>query len=82
MSSDLEIAMRETTDTFIANWNGDWTVRSATALRSPDCVHTVLPASLKVPVRSNEEFAAYFAHIEGLVTDAKVSFHHSHPRMI
>ena len=73
MASELETNMRTTTTAFVEGvWSGKWTLEKTLVHRAPDCIHTMLPTSLGVPKRDNEEWAAYFTRIEGLIWDAEV----------
>lgn len=74
MPSELESNMHATTKAFVEDgWSGKWSLEKAMAHRAPECLHTMLPTSQGVPKRNNEEWAAYFKNVEGLIWDAKVS---------
>lgn len=65
--------MHATARAFVEDgWSGTWSLEKAMAPRAPDCIHTLLPTSQGVPKRNNEEWAAYFKNVEGLIWDAKV----------
>lgn len=74
MSSSDQLAtnMRATTEAFVHAFDGQWTVEAAMAPRAPECEHTILPSSLGMPRRNNDEWAANFSRIAGLVREAKV----------
>ncbi|KAI9321100.1 hypothetical protein DFJ73DRAFT_877051 [Zopfochytrium polystomum] len=44
----------------IAAYNA-WNITDILAVRSPDCIHYVLPSSLNQPPRDNAAYAAYFS---------------------
>ncbi|KAM7215656.1 hypothetical protein V8F06_008947 [Rhypophila decipiens] len=44
----------------------DWTVESALAVRAPNCIHQIHPASLQRPPMYNDGLAAFFASIHRL----------------
>ena len=73
MAATLEEDMRAATRDFVVEgWSGRWTAEKVLKQRSPDCIHTVLPSSQQVPKRTNDEWAAYFSNVEGLIWDATV----------
>lgn len=43
---------------FLSAYN-QWTVQAIMSIRSPICIHYTLPASLRVPPRPNDEYAAF-----------------------
>ena len=66
--------MLATTKAFVVDgWSGKWAMEKVMKDRAPECIHTILPTSQDVPKRNNEEWAAYFKNVEGLIWDAKVS---------
>ena len=72
MSSNLAESMRATTAALVMAFDGKWETEATLAPRADDCVHTILPASLGIPAKSNDEFAARFDKIKHLILDAKV----------
>ena len=52
----------ETAHSFMAGYNA-WTIESIMALRAPNCIQYILPASLDQPSFNNEQYATYFASI-------------------
>lgn len=75
MSSDLAQTMKATTEAFLFAFNGSWsaeTNKTTISLRAPECEHTMVPSSLDMPSKSNDQFSAYFRSLEGVVTNAKV----------
>lgn len=72
MASDLSANMRDTTEAFVMAFDGNWSEDATLAQRAPGCDHTMLPASLGVPKRSKQEWAAYFKSVAPLITEAKV----------
>lgn len=72
MSSLLATKMRETTDAFVKGWEA-WKLEPIMAVRAPGCTMAQRPASMGVPVRNNEEFASWFANVEGMLSNCKVS---------
>ncbi|KAK6440083.1 hypothetical protein LTR95_003688 [Oleoguttula sp. CCFEE 5521] len=74
MSSDLAAAMRETSDAFLAAFT-TWKTDPIMAVRAPECIHDMLPASLKRPSKNNEQFRAYFKGIEGALHGVKMDMH-------
>lgn len=73
MSSDLTAAMRATTEGFLHDFEGQWEEGATLSYRSPECKHVMLPVSLGIPARSNDDFATYFKRIAPLVREAVVS---------
>ena len=73
MSSTLEQNMRATTEGFVYSFDGKWEPGATMKYRAPECIHTMLPSTLNVPPKNNDEFAARFEKIAYLVTDGKVS---------
>lgn len=76
MARDLAGNMRATTEALIMAFDLPWSegaLEAALAPRAPECEHVMLPSSLKIPKKTNDEWAAYFEHVKGLVTEAKVS---------
>ena len=43
---------------FVRSYN-QWTLQAIITIRSPDCMHHTLPASLQVPPRSNAEYKEF-----------------------
>ena len=72
MASDLSTNMRKTTEALVYAFDGQWSAEEAVAPRAPDCEHYILPTSLGVPKRNNEQFVTWLKRIEHLITDAKV----------
>ncbi|KAK4503651.1 hypothetical protein PRZ48_004566 [Zasmidium cellare] len=70
MSSDLTAAMRATTEGFLHDFEGQWEEGATLSYRAPDCNHIMLPVSLGIPSRTNDDFATYFKRIAPLVRDA------------
>nr|POF13556.1 austinol synthesis protein h [Quercus suber] len=78
MEHDLAKKMRTTTDLFLHAWDGDWTAKTneiSVSYRAPQCQHIMVPDSLGIPTRSNEEWSKYFKNIEGRITEAKMRIH-------
>ena len=74
MSSELASNMRATTEALVKSFDGPkWSIVASLAPRALKCEHIMLPASLGIPKKNSEEWAARFRHIEGLITDATVS---------
>jgi len=78
VSSDLETKMRATAEGFVHSFDGRWAPGATMRYRAPECEHSMLPATLGLGTtkQNNEEWAAHFKRLDGLVTNAKVS----HPR--
>ena len=77
MSSDLENNMRATTEGFVYSFNGTWKPGATMQYRAPECIHSMLPSTLNIPPHNNEQWAARFEKLSGLVTDGTVSnLHH------
>ncbi|KAK6429374.1 hypothetical protein LTR95_014478 [Oleoguttula sp. CCFEE 5521] len=74
MSIDLGTAMRETSNAFLAAF-ATWKTEPIMALRAPECVHDMLPASLNRPSKNNEQFRAYFNGVERAMHDVKMEMH-------
>jgi hypothetical protein len=72
MSSTLEQNMRATTEGFVYSFDGKWQPGATMKYRAPECMHTMLPSTLNVPRKNNEEWAARFEKVAPLVTDGKV----------
>jgi hypothetical protein len=73
MSSTLEQKMRATTEAFLYSFDGQWQPDATMKYRAPECIHKMLPATINVPPKNNEEWAARFKNVAPLVTDGKVS---------
>ena len=74
MSPDLAARMRTTTEALVKSFEGPiWSVEASLAPRAPECEHIMFPASLGIPKKNNEEWAARFKNIAGLITDATVT---------
>nr|OQO26735.1 hypothetical protein B0A51_07714 [Rachicladosporium sp. CCFEE 5018] len=74
MSSDLATAMRETSNDFLAAF-ATWKTDPIMALRAPECIHDMLPASLKRSSKNNEQFRAYFTGVERAMNDVTMEMH-------
>ena len=72
MASNLEANMRKTAEGFLFDFNGTWKEGATLKFRAPECQHLMLPGSMKT-TRNNDEFAAFFKRVAGLITDADVS---------
>ncbi|KAF2169258.1 hypothetical protein M409DRAFT_20481 [Zasmidium cellare ATCC 36951] len=70
MSSDLTAAMRATTEGFLHDFEGQWEEGATLSYRSPECKHVMLPVSLGIPARSNDDFETYFKRVAPLVREA------------
>ena len=73
MTSNLEANMRETTEAFAYSFDGSWQPGATLQYRAPECMHTMLPTSLGIPVKNNDEWGAHFESVAPLVTGGKVS---------
>jgi len=75
VSSDLEINMRATAEGFVHSFDGRWAPGATMRYRAPECEHSMLPATLGLGTtkQNNQEWAAHFKRLDGLVTNAKVS---------
>jgi len=78
MFPDLETNMRATAEGFIHSFDGRWTTGATMRYRAPECEHSMLPSTLGLGTRkkNNEEWAAHFERLDGLVINAKVSLPH------
>ncbi|EMC96500.1 hypothetical protein BAUCODRAFT_70052 [Baudoinia panamericana UAMH 10762] len=66
--------MRKTSEAFIHSFSGTWGDDLACVdLRTEDCEHTILPASLGVAKRSKLEFARYYRQLKGVVTESEMT---------
>ncbi|KAK3706625.1 hypothetical protein LTR37_012634 [Vermiconidia calcicola] len=72
MSSDLAECMRATTETLVKAFDGRWSLEEALAPRSAECEHIILPASLGIGKRNNDEWAEHFRGVKDLITEAKM----------
>ncbi|KAM0721225.1 hypothetical protein Q7P37_003513 [Cladosporium fusiforme] len=72
MSSPLAATMRKTADAFVAAWE-ELKTEPILAVRAPECIMTQRPASLGIPERDNESFRAWFAGVEGMLTNNKMT---------
>ncbi|KAK3695709.1 hypothetical protein B0T22DRAFT_456034 [Podospora appendiculata] len=52
---------RKTALAAIESYNSKWNLENMIAWRAPDCIHEILPTSLKVPAMDNKSYDAYFA---------------------
>ncbi|TKA81681.1 hypothetical protein B0A55_01345 [Friedmanniomyces simplex] len=77
MSSDLEINMRATAEGFVHSFDGRWTPGATMSYRAPECEHAMLPSTLGLGTnkKNNDEWAAHFKRLDGIVTDAKTTVH-------
>ena len=73
MSSDLSANMRATSEAFVRAFDGTWRPGATIDLRAPECEHTILPSSLGLGKKTNDDFAAHFKQFDGVITEAKVS---------
>ncbi|KAK1078285.1 hypothetical protein LTR33_007367 [Friedmanniomyces endolithicus] len=77
VSSDLEINMRATAEGFVHSFDGRWAPGATMRYRAPECEHSMLPATLGLGTtkQNNQEWAAHFKRLDGLVTNAKTTVH-------
>ncbi|KAK3116435.1 hypothetical protein LTR53_003228 [Teratosphaeriaceae sp. CCFEE 6253] len=77
MPSNLEANMRSTTEGFVYSFNGRWAPGATMAYRAPQCEHAMLPSTLGLGSnkKNNDEWAAHFKRLDGIVTDAKTTIH-------
>ena len=55
-------------------FDGKWLPDATLAQRAPDCEHTMLPASMGIPIKkTRDEFAEYFKPVTPLILEAKVA---------
>jgi hypothetical protein len=73
MSAQLEANMRSTTEAFAHSFDGSWQPGATMQYRAPECTHSILPTSLGIPTKNNDEWAAHFKSVAPLVTGGKVS---------
>ena len=73
MSSQLEQNMHKTTSAFADSFSGSWQPGATMQYRSAECMHTMLPTSLGIAPKNNDEWAAHFENVAPLVTGGKVS---------
>lgn len=76
MAPDLVTNMRATTEALVMAFDRPWAEgarEAAVAPRAPECEHFMLPSSLGSAAKNNDEWAAYFKHVENRVLEAKVS---------
>jgi len=76
--SDLETTMRTTAEGFVHSFDGRWSPGATIQYRAPECEQSMLPSTLGLGTakKNNEEWAAHFKRLDGLVTNAKVSLPH------
>lgn len=74
MSSQLASNMKKTSDAFLAAFDS-WTTEAVMAVRATECEHIMLPASLGVPKKNNDEFREHFEQVEGSLSNVKVRTH-------
>lgn len=55
-------ALLSTAQTVVEGFN-TWTLESIMSFRAPNCIHYILPSSLKRPPLNNEQYTAYFGSI-------------------
>jgi hypothetical protein len=72
MSSILENNMRATTEGFVYSFDGKWQPGATMQYRAPECKHSMLPSSLNLGTRNNDEWDAHFKSVAPFVTDGKV----------
>ncbi len=72
MSTQIEVNMRKTTEAFSNSFNGSWEPGASMQYRAPECTHTMLPTSLGIAPKNNDEWAAHFESVAPMVTGGKV----------
>ncbi|KAK3655183.1 hypothetical protein LTR56_003604 [Elasticomyces elasticus] len=77
MSSEVAANMRATTEGFVHSFDGRWTTGATLSYRSPHCKHTMLPSALGLGTKekNNDEWAAHFKRLDGIVTNAETTIH-------
>ncbi|KAK4955688.1 hypothetical protein LTR10_006627 [Elasticomyces elasticus] len=77
MPSEIETNMRATTEGFVHSFDGRWTPGATLSYRSPECKHAMLPSTLGLGTKekNNDEWAAHFKRLDGIVTNAKTTIH-------
>ncbi|KAJ9143301.1 hypothetical protein NKR23_g6559 [Pleurostoma richardsiae] len=60
--SDIRAQLAKIAASFVAEFN-KWTAEGVIAHRSPNCKHTILPASLEFPPRTPAEYQAFLAPV-------------------
>jgi hypothetical protein len=71
MSSQLEANMRATTEAFAHSFDGSWEPGATMQYRAPECMHTMLPTSLNIAPKNNDEWTAHFEKVAPMVTGGK-----------
>lgn len=73
--TDFEKNMRATAEGFVHSFDGRWIPGATLSFRAPECQHAMLPSTLGLgtKTKNNDEWAAHFKRLDGLVTDAEVS---------
>ncbi|KAK5175761.1 uncharacterized protein LTR77_000901 [Saxophila tyrrhenica] len=78
MASEKATTMRTAAEALVMSFNGDWsekTLEAAMAARAPECMHAMLPKSLNLPPKSNDDWTAHFKHMVGKIGDATMTIH-------
>ncbi|KAK1064290.1 hypothetical protein LTR74_008767 [Friedmanniomyces endolithicus] len=77
MHSDVETNMRATAEGFVHSFDGRWTPGATLQYRAPECEYSMLPATLGLGTskKNNQEWAAHFKRLDGLVANATTTIH-------
>ncbi|KAK0851737.1 hypothetical protein LTS02_012641 [Friedmanniomyces endolithicus] len=69
--------MRTTAEGFVHSFDGRWSPGATIQYRAPECEQSMLPSTLGLGTakKNNEEWAAHFKRLDGLVTNAKITIH-------
>ena len=70
-STEFRSTLIQTAKAFVKCYNV-WTVEAVLSLRTENCKHTVLPASLNVPTYVKAEYGPFFAPFMALLTDVSL----------
>nr|POF16684.1 hypothetical protein CFP56_71325 [Quercus suber] len=66
-SADVAKNMRSGTEALVMAFDGTWTLDAAMAPRAPECLHIIIPSSMKLDPKTNDEWASSFKNVEKIV---------------
>lgn len=76
MAANIAQSMRRRAENTVMAFHGPWTQATSDAFmanRAPGCMHEMLPRSLGVVPKTNEDWVNHFKNLIGVVTDCKAS---------
>lgn len=76
MASNIAQNMRQKAENLVMAFHGPWTQETSDAAladRAPECMHAMLPKSLGLAPKTNEDWVNHFKNVIGVVTNCNVS---------